>query len=578
MLKSLSVTALLSAGVFACAGNGGMEFVPKVQLGFVEKPGQMEFTGKMIARPLQPAAWKRLGYSEFGAETQHVAAEIQLGSMVWGRIKETDMYLINVPSGETENTLAAKLMKTGLFEYVEPDWRVYPAFTPNDPQLGSQWSHSNNNSTSAWDIQRGSSNLIVGVTDTGIWYNHEDLLLNRVSGANTANGSVRTEASFGLSIVKDLHGHGTHCTGIADGNTNNGKGIAGVNIEGTKHMMVRVSDNSGGGSSIAALTLAMIWAAQNGARVVSTSYSGVQSSSVGTTGTQIKNDYNSLSCWAAGNDGGTYGAQYDWPDVTIVGAGQSNNTLAGFSARGVFLDVVAPGASILSTVWLNDGNTTSYATWDGTSMACPYAAGVATMILAQNPTYNTDRVRDVLNRSSINMGAASTYGWGRVNLWNAMGRKPNSMSVPVGTLTSGALADLNRVEGGMITLKPSAASIGNPPMQVATEHDVFAYAGNNYGEISIEVTAKSNVAGLVGQRIWIWNFTTSTWESLGTGSLGTTKGYFEGVKTLNAGNFADYIQAGKCRAKWGAGQTGPVAAPLSVSVDQITVRTLRLTE
>ena len=178
MLKSLSVSALLSAGVFAFAGSGGMEFVPKVQLNYVEKPGQMEFTGKMIARPLQPAAWKRLGYSEFGAETQHVAAEIQLGSMVRGHIELTDMYFITVPNGETENTLANKLMKTGLFEYVEPDWRVYPAYTPNDTSLGSQWSHTNNNSTSAWDIQRGSANLIVGVTDTGIWYNHEDLLQN----------------------------------------------------------------------------------------------------------------------------------------------------------------------------------------------------------------------------------------------------------------------------------------------------------------------------------------------------------------------------------------------------------------
>ncbi|MBS1713970.1 MAG: S8 family serine peptidase [Armatimonadetes bacterium] len=577
MLKTLSVSALLSTGVIAFAG--GMEFVPKVQLGFVEKPGQMEFSGKMIARPLQPAAWKRLGYSAFGAETQHVAAEIQLGSMVWGRIPETDMYLITVPNGETENTLSSKLMKTGLFEYVEPDWRVYPAYTPNDTQLGSQWSHANNGATSAWDIQRGSASLIVGVTDTGIWYNHEDLLLNRVSGANSANGTtIRTEASFGLSVVKDLHGHGTHCTGIADGNSNNGKGIAGVNIEGTRHVMCRVSDTSGGGSSIAALTLGMLWCAQNGARVVSTSYSGVQSAAVGTTGTQMKNDYDSLSCWAAGNDGGTYGAQFDWPDVTIVGAGQSNNTLAPFSARGVFLDVVAPGANILSTIWDGDAFTNHYTSWDGTSMACPYAAGIATMILAQNPTYKTDRIRDVLNRSSINMGVASTYGWGRVNLWNAMGRKANSLNVTVGTTVSGGASDLDRVDGNVLQLKPSAVSVGNPPVQIVTEHDVFAYAGNNYGEISVEVTAKADVAGPFGQAVWIWNFTTGKWEQLATGGMGTSFGYFEGVKPLTAGNFADYIQAGKCRAKWGFTPTGPVGAPLSASVEQVTVRTLRASE
>ena len=145
-----------------------------------------------------------------------------------------------------ENMMARDLMKTGLYEYVEPNFMAYPTFTPNDALLGTQWSHTNSSATEAWDICRGNNGIIITLTDTGIHVTHQDITgANRVSGANSAvatnTSNVKLESILGIAIVKDLHGHGTHVTGIAAANSNNGVGIAGVNIDGTRHRMVRVS-------------------------------------------------------------------------------------------------------------------------------------------------------------------------------------------------------------------------------------------------------------------------------------------------------------------------------------------------
>jgi subtilisin family serine protease len=560
-----------------------MDFVPLNQVRFVEKQGVLEFTGRMHVRPLQREFYRRLGLSDFTAQAQHVAAEGKIAGFTIGVIEPIDVYIVTIPKGFNENTLAKELMSTGLYEYVEPDYMAYPVFTPNDPLLGSQWSHTNNNSTEAWDICRGNAALTVGITDTGVHVAHEDLTGNRVSGANSATatniGNVLTEAVNGVAIVKDLNGHGTHCTGIAAAMGNNAKGVCGANIDGTRHLMVRVSNSSGGGSSFTALSVGAMWAAANGCRVVSTSYTGVQQSVMGTTGTTIKNTYNAVWCYAAGNDGGTYGAAVDWPDVTIVGSIMSNNAISGFSARGEFIDVMAPGSGILSTWWSNDAVINSYATLDGTSMATPFAAGVATMILAENPGYTAQRVEDILYRTCINNGAAATQGWGRVNLWNAMGRKANSMNIGPGFLVSGVLADLFRIEGNTVVVRPGlVANLSTPPIQVETVHNVPAYANNNFGEIDIMTKASLvGATGVVNQRLQIFNFTSGLYENVAVGPVNGN--FFEGVKAVNAGNFANYISGGTVKVKVQAFLAGPVSnANWRVGFDQINVRVLRATQ
>ena len=585
-MKPLLLLAVSVLAGFSSAQNfkgHKADFSPLTQTRFKDIQGVQEFTGRLIVRPFQIDAWKRMGVAAKGAQVNRTSARQRIGDITVGYIAPIDCYIVRVPQGSHEQLLAKDLMTTGLYEYVSPDYRVFPTHTPNDILFGSQWSHMNNDSTEAWDICRGNADLIVAVTDTGVHVTHEDLAATRVPGANSATattlGDVKTEAVHGVSWIKDLNGHGTHCTGIADAIADNNKGVAGVNIEGTRHLMVRVSDFSGGGSTFSALSLGALWAASNGCRVVSTSYSAVQQPIVGTTGTTIKNTYNGVYCYAAGNDGGTYGATVDWPDVTIVGSIDSTNTIANTSARGQFIDVMAPGVSILSTVWNNDANIASYGNLSGTSMATPFVAGLATLILAQNPNYTAQRVEDIIYRSCQSLGTPGTYGWGRVNLWNAMGRKANSMTIAPGFLVSGVLADLYRIEGDQVVVRPGIVpNVATPPIQVETVHNVPAYANNNFGEI--DIMTKTNLVGATGavsQRVMIYNNATASYETVATGPVNGN--FFEAVKTVDNTNFANYIVGGTVKVKVQVFLAGSVSnSNWSVGFDQINVRTLRSTE
>lgn len=580
-MKNLTLAALAVVANISFAQTQ-MDFVPRNVLNFAEKAGVMEFSGNMIVRPLQVSAYKRLGMTPAAAELNHVLAEAKIADIITKYISPIDVYVVKIPNGYNENSYARELMKTGLYEYVEPDYTVFPAYTPNDPQLVNQWSHTDNNSTNAWEICRGNSAVTIAITDTGVHVTHEDLVGSRLPGANSATAAdvstVKTEAVDGVAWIKDLHGHGTHTTGIAAATGNNALGVAGVNLEGTKHYMVRVSDSSGGGSSLSALSIAALWASTHGARIISTSYTGVQNSIMGTTGTTVKNN-NALWFYAAGNDGLNYGAAVDWPDVQIIGSIDNTDLRSSFSAYGIFTDCFAPGGNILSTVWNSDTVTNSYTFMSGTSMATPYAAGIAAMVLSENPAYSAQRVQDIVNKSSITMNNASLYGWGRVNLWNAMGRVPNSINVSLGNYSSGVLADLNRAEGSSYVLNRGLVpTLTSPKFQFVTQHNVPNYAGNNYGEIDViskvSMSTSNNSFTLVHQ---ILNVSTGQYETIG--STLVTGNVFEAVKTVNQATYANYISGGVVSIRTQVYQTSTVPTLLySASIDQITVRTLRETE
>jgi hypothetical protein len=538
---------------------------------FVEIPGEMEFTGQMLVRPQQPERLARLGMGSLQIEAMRQQAEAIVAPNTIGRLAPIDVYIVRLPNNVSEQEYSRSLMKTGLFENVTPDWRVFPLYTPNDPSLGSQWSHTNSNSREAWDVHRGSTNVIVAITDTGVHKTHEDFTIPSsrfVSGYNSVNALA--EASGGQ--VQDINGHGTHCAGISAAWGNNSRGVAGVNLEGARIMPVRVSNSSGGGSSISWLVNGALWAAQNGARVVSTSYSGVTDVNVGNTGTTLKNTYNAVYCWAAGNASSNVSAG-DHVNVTIVGATASNNARAGFSNYGLNTDVFAPGDNIFSTYWTGAA-TNTYASLSGTSMACPFAAGLAALIMAQNPSYTAQRVEDVLYKSSITMNDANLYGWGRVNCQNAVGRTSNSYSLFRGTLAGGNNNSLFRVDGDALDVgKGITVNASEAPIQVDTVHN-SSFASNNVSEINIQSTVKVNSGGSFGGRLQIRN-NNGTWENVG-GVVALTTNYvkLEGNVTTNTAN---YINGTAITVRVQVFQTGPAAvANWRAQFDQTVVRTLRI--
>ena len=106
------------------------------------------------------------------------------------------------------NGVAAELMATGLFQYVEPNWIVYPLECPNDARFNEQWHHRSNllQSCLGWDIHTGTPATTVGLCDTGIRTTHNQFgsRAQNVYDAFGGNGN-------------DCNGHGTHVAGTVGG-------------------------------------------------------------------------------------------------------------------------------------------------------------------------------------------------------------------------------------------------------------------------------------------------------------------------------------------------------------------------
>ena len=420
--------ALAGLSITATAGDAGIP-IRQATPTYEAVSGQREFSGRMIVRPRQLEAWTAAGLSEPAASTRVATAHAVLAEApIIGYVGQTDEYIIELPRGRTENEAADLLMATGLFQYAEPDWILYPLATPNDSRFGNQWHHAPNRmqSEDGWDIHTGNPSVAVAICDTGVRTTHEDLLLHRLEGYNAVDREWESQGGN----IGPVHSHGTNCTGSAAANGNNGVGVAGVGWD-LSHRMMRVSNSSGGGAYLSDLQHAARTAVEAGDRVASVSYSGPDSSSNLTTATYIKS-IGGLLVWAAGNDGRnlTYGNR-DNDDLIVVGATDSGDGLAYFSAYGQYVDVTAPGTSIHTT---DSGHNSDYASVSGTSFSTPLTAGLIALIWSADPTLTPDEVEQRLKDGCDDLGSGgvdNTYGYGRVDVYGSLsqgGPPPNQPS------------------------------------------------------------------------------------------------------------------------------------------------------
>ncbi|MDG1051725.1 MAG: S8 family serine peptidase [Planctomycetota bacterium] len=423
-------TLLLPAAALLAAPLAHAQEAPTVNafVEFAEVDGQLEFSGVMCARPLQVSSAAERGQTPDEARRLQAIARKALEAYELKKyVGATDEYLFFVPAGETETSIANDLLATGAFQYVEPDWTVYPIGCPNDSQFGQQWHHQANRmaSCAAWDLETGDPAIVVAICDTGILLSHADLQLHRQEGYHSPTNTWEGQGG----PIADVNGHGTLCVGTSAANGDNGIGVSGVGWN-LGHRTMRVTDAANGGASLSNITQAARAAAEVGDKVSSCSYSGVTSASVNSTGTYIRG-LGALLVWAAGNSSDVLSGNRD-DDVIVVGATTSTDALASFSNRGSLVDLAAPGASIRTT---NDGG--GYSNVSGTSFACPMVAGLCGLIWSRNPSLSPQEVEDVLRMSCDDLGAAGiddTFGHGRINSDLAMQMTPAtsvSISFPV---------------------------------------------------------------------------------------------------------------------------------------------------
>lgn len=306
--------------------------------------------------------------------------------------------------------------------YAEPNFKLFPTATPNDPYFSRLWALNNTGQTGGtidadidapeqWNTNTGSPSTVVAVIDEGIDINHPDLKANIYTNAVEATG-VKGVDDDRNGYVDDVHGydfanndasvydpdpltgkgdeHGTHVAGTIAAVGNNGTGVTGINWQ-AKVMPLKFLGPNGGYTSDA--VEALDYAVKNGVKISNNSWGGGGKSQALQDAIARADSAGHLFVAAAGNGGAdgigdnndvtpNYPANYPNSNIISVAATDNRDRLASFSNFGVStVDLAAPGVSILSTL---PGNT--YGNYSGTSMATPHVAGVAALIKSQNPT------------------------------------------------------------------------------------------------------------------------------------------------------------------------------------------------
>ncbi|MEQ8762436.1 MAG: S8 family serine peptidase [Planctomycetota bacterium] len=307
------------------------------------------------------------------------------------------LHRVKLPATMQIEDAIAQYQSFGEVDFAEPNWIYYTSDTPNDPQWNQQWGPKKINADDAWDTFKGDPNYIVAVVDTGVDIDHSDLADDYAFGYDYWSND---------SNPNDTYGHGTHCSGIAAAETNNGIGIAGVARD---CRFAAYRTGSGGSLSVSAIVSSINHARTNGAHVNSMSFGGGSSQSMANALTQAWNA-GMVNVAAAGNAGNTqqqYPAAYS--NVIAVASSTTNDGRSSFSTYGSWVSVAAPGSNIQAT-WLSNG----YTSISGTSMACPHVAGQAALLYAYlgaaRTTGNAQTIRDAIQDSAVNVGTWVQHG------------------------------------------------------------------------------------------------------------------------------------------------------------------------
>jgi len=352
-------------------------------------------------------------------------------------------------------------------EYAEPNYVMHSFGTeigdptpviPNDANFKLDWGLLNTGqndsggqagiagkdigATKAWNITTGSSEMVVAVIDTGVDYTHEELKENIYINKGEIPGNGIDDDSNGF--VDDVHGwnfntntnepmddnkHGTHVSGTIGAKGDNGIGTAGVNWS-VRILPIKFLSSTGSGSLTGAVN-SINYATKMGVKIMSNSWGGggyTQSMFDAIKAAQAKGI---LFVAAAGNgdqNGNAinndttpaYPASYKLDNVMSVAASDNRDNLATFSNYGAkSVHLSAPGVKIYSTVPTSKGG---YATFSGTSMACPHVSGAAALVWSMNKDMTYLQIKDRLMKTvdTVPGMKSKNITGGRLNVYNAL--------------------------------------------------------------------------------------------------------------------------------------------------------------
>jgi len=434
---------------------------------------------------------------------------------------------------------------------------------PNDPRYPNQWHLTKTGCQYAWDISHGDSNVKIGVVDDGVDYFHPDIASNVwINNAEDINGNHRFDPypppqgdlndydDDGNGYIDDVIGydfknqdpdpypvgsddHGTHCWGITNAVTNNDTGVASIGW-GCRGMGLKAGE--GGAVYMAPAIAAIYYCVEKNAWVSSHSYGSASPYQPEQDAMQYETDAGGVVCCAAGNDGVSsphYPGAYEC--VIGVAATGANGSRTSWSNYGTWVDVAAPGDAIISTV-----PDSGYTAMSGTSMACPFTAGLVALIKAANPGWANTEVRDWLYATCDTMPDSLYHigllGHGRVNPMKALciqhrsyltvtGAQisdPNHNGIPEPGEVCGLTITLHNDSGWQNAAGPAATLVCSDPnitviKSTATFPDIPAGGNANCAQDSFVFQVSS---GAIPHRVCYLLSKTATPPDIGPGACG----------------------------------------------------------
>ena len=332
-------------------------------------------------------------------------------------------YKFFVPPGTDLLDAVERFGRTAGVEYAEPDYIGHGGSRfPNDPELTNQWgldqaSDVDVDAPEAWDISIGDP-VIIAFLDTGIDSDHPDLEDKQVSGWDFVGND---------SDPEDDHGHGANVISVGAANTDNGAGIAGA-CWGCRVMPLKVL-NSNNAGSYSDFSDGIIWATDNGARVINLSAGGVAYSSTLQNAGRYAHDAGAILVTITHNQNTTpiyYPARFQ-ENIAVGGTDDQDRRAVPFcggsspgSNYGNEIDVVAPGDLILGAQ-IGGG----YNQRCGTSQAAPLVSGLVGIMRTLYPAVGREEARHLIQSGAEDLvgnpvedttGFDIYYGWGRINM------------------------------------------------------------------------------------------------------------------------------------------------------------------
>ncbi|MBC8385009.1 MAG: S8 family serine peptidase, partial [Candidatus Cloacimonetes bacterium] len=356
-------------------------------------------------------------------------------------------YLLFVPEGTDIEQAIDQYSRNEFVEFANPEYIKYLSATPNDTYFSDCWGHDNTSSNGpgsghtvgfdshieeAWDDEQGygSSSIIVAIIDTGVDYNHEDLDDNCVAGYDYGDNDSDPMDDSGNPSV----GHGTSCAGVAAAEVNNAIGVSGV-AGNCSIMPLKVCDTAGnlydsyiidalthcGDNNVDVASMsfgsdteqgdspssdaAVAYAYNNGVTLLAATanddYSHIHNPA---------NDEHVIAIGAASpcaerKDASSCDGQYWW------GSNYGVDTQDARDAVDIISPTILPATDITGSAGFSTGD--YYMTFNGTSCATPYAAGVAALVLSKNPLLTPTQVRTALTSTATDVIDEGPAGWDR---------------------------------------------------------------------------------------------------------------------------------------------------------------------